>query len=97
MAALQEKDLANRRQTMPSLITTLGGIIAAVCSRCQSQRNYEFAMDRLNIVEPAEPARAGAQSAKVVNLASWSDANPTGLELHDPEPTDVVITLGSIH
>ncbi len=51
----------------------------------------------LNIVEPAEPARAGAQSAKVVNLASWSDANPTGLELHDPEPTDVVITLGSIH
>lgn len=51
----------------------------------------------LNIVEPAEPARAGAQSAKVVNLASWSDANPTDLELHDPEPTDVVITLGSIH
>jgi hypothetical protein len=32
-----------------------------------------------------------------VNLASWSDANPTDLELHDPEPTDVVITLGSIH
>jgi hypothetical protein len=29
--------------------------------------------------------------------ASWSDANPTDLELHDPEPTDVVITLGSIH
>ena len=30
---------------MPSLIITLGGTIAAVCSRCQSQRNYEFAMD----------------------------------------------------
>ena len=29
------------------MITTLGGIIAAVCSRCQSQRNYEFAMDTL--------------------------------------------------
>ena len=43
VAALQEKDLANRRPAMPSLITTLGGIIAAVCSRCQSQRNYEFA------------------------------------------------------
>jgi hypothetical protein len=27
------------------LITTLGAIIAAACSRCQSQRNYEFAMD----------------------------------------------------
>ena len=47
VAALQEKGLANRRPPMPSLITTLGGIIAAVCSRCQSQRNYEFAMDRL--------------------------------------------------
>jgi hypothetical protein len=32
---------------MPSLIITLGGTIAAVCSRCQSQRNYEFAMDRV--------------------------------------------------
>src|SRR6266852_3895346 len=45
VAALQEKDLANRSPPMPSLITTLGGTIAAVCSRCPSQRNYEFAMD----------------------------------------------------
>jgi hypothetical protein len=28
------------------LITTLGGTIAAVCSRCRSRRNYEFAMHR---------------------------------------------------
>ena len=40
-----QKDLANQRPPMPSLITTLGGLIAAVCSRCQSRRNYEFAMD----------------------------------------------------
>jgi len=45
VAALQEKDPENRRPPMPSLIITLGGTIAAVCSRCQSQRNYEFAMD----------------------------------------------------
>jgi transposase InsO family protein len=32
---------------MLSLITMLGGTIAAVYSRCQSRRNYEFAMDRL--------------------------------------------------
>ena len=51
----------------------------------------------LNIVEPAEPARAGAQSAKVVNLASWSDDDPTGLELHEPEATDIVITFESRH
>jgi hypothetical protein len=45
VAALPENDLANRYPPMPSLTTTLGGTIAAVCFRCQSQRNYEFAMD----------------------------------------------------
>jgi hypothetical protein len=47
VVALEENDLANRRPPMPSLITTLGGTIAAVCSRCQSQRNYEFAIHRM--------------------------------------------------
>jgi len=37
-AALRENDLANRRPPMPSLTTTRGGTIAAVCSRCRSQR-----------------------------------------------------------
>jgi hypothetical protein len=49
VAALRENDLANRRPPTPSLITTLGGTIAAVCSRCQSQRDYEFAMDGLSL------------------------------------------------
>jgi hypothetical protein len=39
------ENLANRCPPMPSFITTLGGTIAAVCSRCQSRRNYEFAID----------------------------------------------------
>ena len=51
----------------------------------------------LNIVEPPEATGAGAQSAKVVNLANWSDANPNRLEPHEPEPTDIVVTLGSKH
>src|SRR5205807_3716638 len=52
----------------------------------------------LNIVEPAEAAAgAAAQSAKVVNLGSWSDEDPTGLELHEPEATDIVITFESRH
>jgi hypothetical protein len=51
----------------------------------------------LNIVEPAEAAGSGAQSAKVVNVANWSDANPNRLEPHEPQPTDVVVTLGSKH
>jgi hypothetical protein len=51
----------------------------------------------LNIVEPAEGGRAGLQSAKVVNLANWSDGASSGLEPHEPEPTDVVIMLGPKH
>jgi hypothetical protein len=58
----------------------------------------------LNIVEPAEAAqggvesaRAGVQSATVVNVASWSDADPDKLEPHEPEPTDVVVALGFQH
>jgi hypothetical protein len=39
----------------------------------------------------------GPQSAKVVNVANWSDADPNRLEPHEPEPTDVVVTLGSKH
>jgi hypothetical protein len=60
---------------------------------------HTFFLDNhgLNIVEPAEAGGARAQSAKVVNLANWSDANPDRLEAHEPEPTDVVVTLGSKH
>ena len=60
---------------------------------------HTFFLDRrgLNIVEPVEAAGATAQSAKVVNLASWSDDNRSSLELHEPEATDVVITLGLRH
>ena len=52
----------------------------------------------LNMVEPLEKASgAPAKSAKVVNLASWSDDYRCGLELHDPQATDVVIALGYRH
>jgi hypothetical protein len=29
----------------------------------------------------------------VVNLASWTDQSATGLQPHEPEPTDVVVKL----
>jgi hypothetical protein len=51
----------------------------------------------LNIVEPTEAAAPASQSAQVVNLANWSQADPNGLEPHAPEPTDLVITLESEH
>jgi hypothetical protein len=51
----------------------------------------------LNIVEPAEVPQPGRDTAMVINVASWSDADPNKLEPHEPEPTDVVVTLGSKH
>jgi hypothetical protein len=59
--------------------------------------DHTFFLDSngLNIVEPADPTQAGTQVGKVVNLADWSDAND--LAPHEPEPTDVVIVLGSKH
>lgn len=49
----------------------------------------------LNIVEPEESGRAGAQTWKVVKLASWKDGTQTSLTSHKPEPTDVVIAVPS--
>ena len=51
----------------------------------------------LNIVEPVGAAGATTESAKVVNLASWSDDSQLGLELHEPQTTDLVIVLGLKH
>jgi hypothetical protein len=48
----------------------------------------------LNIVEPVE---AAGVSGRVVNLASWSDDSESGLEVHEPEATEVVITLELRH
>jgi len=56
---------------------------------------HTFLLDSrgLNIVEPVEDG----ESAMVVNLASWSDDSRSGLDLHEPEATDVVITLELRH
>ncbi len=49
----------------------------------------------LNVVEPNESVHAGAPAGTVVNLANWSDAEWTSLTPHEPEPTEVVVVLGS--
>ncbi|MBZ0147847.1 MAG: hypothetical protein K8F62_09960 [Pseudorhodoplanes sp.] len=51
----------------------------------------------LLIVEPTESPRRGMWAGKVVKLASWSDADRTGLAPHRPEPTDVVIVMATEH
>jgi hypothetical protein len=53
--------------------------------------------DGLSIVEPAEPAEAGIQSGRIINLANWSDEKLTKLAPHEPEPTDAVVELGGTH
>jgi hypothetical protein len=60
---------------------------------------HTFFLDRtgLNIVEPANVAGGATNSVQVVNLANWSDGDPTRLEPHEPEPTDVVVVLGFAH
>jgi hypothetical protein len=64
--------------------------------------DHTFFLDSngLSIVEPAagtagERALAGAQPARVVNLANWSDEGLTKLRPHEPEPTDAIVELGS--
>jgi hypothetical protein len=61
--------------------------------------DHTFFLDSngLNIVEPAQSPEARVQAGKVVNLASWNNADPPSLAPHEPEPTDVVIVLGSKH
>jgi hypothetical protein len=58
---------------------------------------HTFFLDQhgLNIVEPVEAAEPAGECAKVVNLASWSDDDSrSGLELHEPAATEIVVTLG---
>jgi hypothetical protein len=62
--------------------------------------DHTFFLDSrgLNIVEPdADAPQADAMTARVVNVADWSDANLTSLAPHEPEPTEAVVELGSTH
>lgn len=54
---------------------------------------YFIDRDGLSIVERTESPQSGSKSARVVKLADWQDASRTKLQVHDPEPTDVVVTL----
>ena len=61
---------------------------------------HTFFLDRtgLNILEPAEEeSAADVRACKVVNLASWNDANPPALEPHEPMPTEMVVRLEVMH
>jgi hypothetical protein len=61
--------------------------------------DHTFFLDNngLNVVEPNESTQAGVPSGTVVNLANWTDARLTSLAPHEPQPTEVVVTLESQH
>ncbi len=61
---------------------------------------HTFLLDSngLNILEPAdEIPRERVRSARVVNIANWSDADLTHLSPHEPEPTGAIIELDTTH
>jgi len=64
-------------------------------NRLFGEHTFFLDSNGLNIVEQAESAPDGGQSATIVNVANWSDADPNKLEPHEPEPADVVVALGS--
>ena len=47
----------------------------------------------LSIIEPVDAKNGVTSTAKVVNLASWKDANQTSLAPHNPVSTSKVIVL----
>ena len=81
LSQLQGKAIPDNHPVVPQLNNIFG--------------EHTFFLDGngLSIVEPVSAAGPGAPWAKVVNLANWSEADPNRLEPHQPEPTDIVVTL----
>ena len=83
LSQLQGKAIPDNHPVVPQLNNIFG--------------EHTFFLDGngLSIVEPVSAAGPGAPWAKVVNLANWSETDPNRLEPHQPEPTDIVVTLES--
>jgi hypothetical protein len=66
-------------------------------NRLYGDHTFFVDVNGLNIVEPKDnTSPEGVQEVTVVNLANWNNADdPPSLAPHDPEPTDVVVVLGS--
>jgi hypothetical protein len=61
--------------------------------------DHTFFLDSngLSVIELREVGRVGTREGMVVSLANWSDSKLTGLAPHEPEPTDIVVTLETEH
>ena len=61
---------------------------------------HTFLLDSngLNILEPDDAIPQDlVQTARVINLANWSDATLTRLTPHEPEPTGEIVELVPTH
>jgi hypothetical protein len=83
LSQFEAQAIPDNHPSMPELNRTFG------------DHTFFIDADGLNIVEPATPSEDGHESGQVVRVASWQDANRTSLVAHPPEPTDVVVELGS--
>jgi hypothetical protein len=66
-------------------------------NRLFGDHTYFLDPNGLNVLEPSESAETDTQIGKIVNLAHWSDDTLTNLMPHEPEPTGVIVSLGSKH
>ncbi|HET9715595.1 MAG TPA: hypothetical protein VFP60_05360 [Pseudolabrys sp.] len=57
--------------------------------------NHTYFLDQtgLNIIEPAGANQQDGQVGVVVNIASWTEADSPALAPHEPEITDVFVSL----
>lgn len=67
-------------------------------NRLYGDHTYFVDASGLSIVEFAGVAQDGVEVGRIVNLASWDDADdPPSLDPHEPQPTNIVVILGSKH
>jgi hypothetical protein len=69
----------------------------AQLNRLFGDHTYFLDTNGLNVLEPSESAETDTQIGKIVNLAHWSDDTLTNLMPHEPEPTGIIVSLGSKH
>jgi hypothetical protein len=83
LSQFEAQAIPDNHPSMPELNRTFG------------DHTFFIDADGLHIVEPSMSNEDGQEAGQVVKVASWQDANRTSLVAHPPEPSDVVVELGS--
>jgi hypothetical protein len=62
-------------------------------TRLFGEHTYFLDQSGLNIVEPADSDLQNGRMGVVVNIANWTYEGSTNLAPHEPEKTDVLVSL----